>query len=183
MGYSNPNTMNTARLQSKTHGVIDEYIRDLDHYTYEQLIAKPAPDQWSIGQVYIHLWMSAKGFFFKKAELCLNKDGTEQGKSKNWKGHLVFLMGKMPTVQVKMPDKVAVEPRQPESKEQLISKLNEIKQMSTDYIARIADADLSHKAKHPIFSYLNTAEWISLCNMHFRHHEEQKKRIRAHFGW
>ena len=175
--------MNTARLETKTQAVIDEYIRDLDRYTMEQLLMKPSPNEWSMGQVYIHLWMSAKGFFYKKAEQCLTKEGAEQGKSKNWKGHLVFLMGKMPTVRVKMPEKVAVEPKQPESKEQLISKLNEIKQLSSSYISRIPDADPSYKAKHPIFDYLNTAEWISLCNMHFRHHEEQKKRIRQHFGW
>ena len=175
--------MDIAKLESKTQAVINDYIRDLDHYTYEQLIMKPSPTEWSIGQVYIHLCMSAKGFFFKKAEQCLNKDGVEQGKSKNWKGHLVFLLGKMPTVRVKMPEKVSVEPRQPESKEQVIAKLNEIKELSSSYISRIPESDPSYKAKHPIFDYLNTAEWISLCNMHFRHHETQKKRIRAHFGW
>jgi hypothetical protein len=174
--------MNTSTLETKTHAVIDQYIRDLDHYTFEQLLMKPAPDQWSLGQVYIHLWMSAKGFFFKKAEQCLNKEGTARG-SKNWKGHVVFLMGRMPTVKVKMPEKVAVEPKQPESKEQIIAKLNEIKQMSSVYINRIPQSDPAQKATHPIFSYLNTAEWISLCNMHFRHHEDQKRRIKAHFGW
>jgi hypothetical protein len=175
--------MNTAKLEARTHAVIDKYIKDLDHYTFEQLIMKPSPDEWSIGQVYIHLWMSAKGFFFKKAEQCLTKEGAERGKGKNWKGYLVFMIGKMPTVKVKMPEKVAVVPRQPECKEQLVAKLNEIKELSTAYIHRIPEADPAYKAKHPIFSYLNTAEWISLCNMHFRHHEDQKKRIREHFGW
>jgi hypothetical protein len=175
--------MNANALDRKTQAVIDQYIKDIDGYTLEQLLMKPSPGQWSVGQVYIHLCMSAKGFFFKKAEQCLNKDGAEQGKSKNWKGHLVFLMGKMPTVRVKMPDKVAVEPNQPQSKEQLLTKLNEIKQLSASYIARIPGADPSYKAKHPIFNYLNAAEWIALCNMHFRHHEDQKKRIKAHFGW
>jgi hypothetical protein len=33
------------------------------------------------------------------------------------------LFEKMPTVKIKMPDKVAVQPRQPESKEQLVQKL------------------------------------------------------------
>lgn len=175
--------MNTAKLKKKTLAVIDQYISDLDNYTYEQLIIKPSADEWSIGQVYVHLWMSAKGFFFKKAELCLKKEGTETGKGKNWKAHLVFLLGKMPDVKVKMPKSVAVEPKQPESKEQLIAKLNEIKEMASAYIDRIPESDSSHKLHHPIFNHLNTAEWISLCNMHFNHHAEQKKRIRAHFGW
>ena len=175
--------MNTTALERKTQAVIDDYIRDLDHYSFEQLLMKPSPNEWSIGQVYIHVWMSAKNFFFKKAEQCLTREGAEQGKRKNWKGMLVFMLGKMPAVRVKMPEKVAVEPKQPESKEQLISKLNDIKQLSSLYISRIPEADPTYRAKHPIFSYLNTAEWIALCNMHFRHHEAQKQRIKAHFGW
>ena len=66
---------------------------------------------------------------------------------------------------------------------QIIAKLNEIKQLSSEYIKRIPDADPSYKTKHPIFDYLNTGEWISLCNMHFRHHQSQIQRIRQHFGW
>ena len=176
--------MNTATLDQKTRAVIDDYLRELDTYTYEQLIQQPAPGSWSVGQVYIHLWMSAKGFFFKKAEICLTgAEGAERGRSKNWKGHLVFLIGRMPTVRVKMPGQVAIEPRQPESKEQIVAKLNEIKQLATDYIRRIPDADPAIKARHPFMGYLNTAEWISLCNMHFHHHHAQKRRIRQHFGW
>lgn len=88
-----------------------------------------------------------------------------------------------PPVKYDMPKKVAVEPKQPESKEQLIAKLEEIKQLSSAYIARIPQSDPSLKIKHPFLGWLNTAEWISLCNIHFRHHVRQKKRIEKHFGW
>ena len=175
--------MNTTKLEKKTHQIIDEYILDLDRYTLEQLQMKPSEDSWSLGQVYVHLWMSANGFFFKKAQACLTKEGAEQGKGKNWKGHLVFALGRMPDIKVRMPKQIAVEPRQPESKEQIISKLNEIKQQSSAYISQIKSSDQSFRMRHPIFSYLSMAEWISLCNMHFRHHEAQKKRIKQHFGW
>jgi hypothetical protein len=79
--YLKPIPMDTNTLEQKTLRVIDDYIRDLDSYTYEQLLMQPEPGSWSAGQVYIHLWMSAKGFFFKKAELCLTSgEGTEKGK-------------------------------------------------------------------------------------------------------
>jgi hypothetical protein len=169
--------MNIQKLEQKTHEVIDEYLKDLDNYSIEQLQQKPSEDSWSLGQVYIHLWMSAKGFFFKNAERCLNKENTESGKGKNFVGTVVFLFNKMPTVKVKMPDKVAVVPKQPESKEYIINKLLEIKQLSSDYIKRIPDSDPNLKTKHPFLGYLNTAEWIRLCNIHFHHHEAQKKRI------
>ncbi|MBS1622890.1 MAG: DinB family protein [Bacteroidetes bacterium] len=176
--------MNATALEQKTHRVIDEYIQRLDHYTYEQLIQQPAPGSWSIGQVYIHLWMSAKGFFFRKADLCLTGgEGTVKAQSKNWKGILVFVMGRMPTVRVRMPDQVAVEPRQPESIEQAKAKLMEIRDIVTAYIRRLPQADLSITARHPFLGYLNAGEWVSLCHMHFRHHEAQLKRIEKEFGW
>ncbi len=176
--------MDTQTLERKTHHIIDEYIRRLDRYTYEQLTQQPATGSWSIGQVYIHLWMSAKGFFFKKADLCLSAgEGTVRGKGKNWKGILVFTIGRMPTVRVKMPDQVAVEPRVPESADQIRAKLLEIRGLATDYIHRIPQSDPAVTARHPFLGYLNTAEWISLCNMHFRHHEAQIRRIEKHFGW
>ncbi len=176
--------MDTAALEHKTHLVIDEYIKRLDSYTYEQITQQPAPGSWSIGQVYVHLWMSAKGFFFKKADLCLTAgEGTVKDKGKNWKGLLVFAIGKMPTVRVRMPDQVAVEPRMPESMDQLRSRLLEIRGLATDYIHRIPQADPAVRARHPFLGYLNTAEWISLCNMHFRHHEAQLRRIEKTFGW
>lgn len=176
--------MDTKALEQKTHDVIDAYIKKLDRYTYEQLTLQPAEDSWSVGQVYIHLWMSAKGFFFKKAELCLTSgEGTVTGKGKNWKGALVFTIGKMPAVRVRMPGEVAVQPRMPESKDQIKAKLLEVRNLATDYSRRIQDADPAVRARHPFLGYLNAAEWISLCNIHFRHHEAQMRRIEKHFGW
>jgi len=176
---TNGNNMNPQQLEKKTHRIIDAYIQELDNYTLEQLITKPSETSWSIGQVYIHLWMSAKGFFFKNADFCLKAEGTEKGKSKNWQAFLIFLFEKMPTVKIKMPSKVAVEPRQPESKEQLIQKLNDIKQLTTEYVAKIPQSDADLKTKHPFLSYLNCGEWIALCNIHFKHHKAQIKRIKS----
>jgi hypothetical protein len=175
--------MDLNALEKRTHAIIDYWIAELNGYTLEQLTQKPDEHSWSLGQVGIHLWMSAKGFFFKNAERCLSKEKVESGKSKNLVGFLVFMFGKMPTVKVKMPEKVAVEPRQPETKEQLIEKLEEVKRLSTEYIKRIPQSDPKLKTRHPFLGWLNTAEWITLCNLHFNHHLSQKKRIEKHFGF
>lgn len=175
--------MDLTALEKRTHAVIDYWITELNGYTLEQLNQKPAENSWSLGQVGIHLWMSAKGFFFKNAERCLSKEKVESGKSKNLAGFLVFTLGRMPSIKVKMPEKVAVEPRQPETKEQLIEKLEEVKRMSSEYIKRIPQSDPRLKTRHPFLGWLNTAEWITLCNLHFKHHLSQKKRIEKHFGF
>lgn len=175
--------MDLQKLEAKTHTAIDYWITELNNYSYEQLVQKPSENSWSLGQVGIHLWMSAKGFFFKNAERCLGKEKTESGKGKNMYGLIVFSLGMMPPVKVKMPEKVAVEPKQPESKEQLIAKLEEVKRMSSEYIKRIPQSDPALKTQHPFLGWLNTAEWITLCNLHFKHHLAQKKRIEQHFSW
>lgn len=174
--------MNPQKLRAETYAQIDSYIAMLDRYSIEQILQKPSDTSWSIGQVYIHQWMAAKGFFFKHAAACLAKENTQTGQRKNWIGYLVFLFKQMPTVKVKMPTKVAVEPRQPESKQQLIDKLNEVRALSDEYISQIAQSDSNHKTKHPFLGYLNCGEWVSLCAMHFKHHQKQIKRIQKSIG-
>lgn len=175
--------MNAQKLQQQTDRAIDWWITEFERYDFEKITEKPSENEWSMGQVGIHLWMSAKGFFFKNAEKCLTGEGASTGKGKNFTGHVVFTLKMFPPVKVKMPGSVAVEPKQPESKEKLIAKLREVKQMSASYIARIAASDPNIKTRHPFLGWLNAAEWISLCNLHFRHHLRQKARIEKHFGW
>ena len=164
-------------LENITHQIIDAYIQLLDKYTYEQLNQQPDENSWSIGQVYIHVWMASKGFFFKNAALCLSGETAEKGKSKKLIAYPIFLFEKMPTVKIKMPDKVAVQPRQPESKEQLVQKLSEIKALVSEFVQKIPQSDPDLKTKHPFLGYLNCAEWVKLCNIHFKHHQAQIDRI------
>jgi hypothetical protein len=35
--------------------IIDYWIDELDHYTFEQICRKPSPEGWSLGQLYMHL--------------------------------------------------------------------------------------------------------------------------------
>ncbi len=169
--------MSTHTLEKKTHQIIDAYIQLLDKYSYEQLIQKPDENSWSIGQVYIHVWMASKGFFFKNAALCLSGETAEKGKSKKLIAYPIFLFEKMPTVKIKMPDKVAVQPRQPESREQLVQKLSEIKALVSEFVQKIPQSNPNLKTRHPFLGYLNCAEWVKLCNIHFKHHQAQIKRI------
>jgi hypothetical protein len=64
-----------------------------------------------------------KAFSLKMLRFVLSGETAVKGKSKKLIAYPIFLFEKMPTVKIKMPDKVAVQPRQPESKEQLVQKL------------------------------------------------------------
>jgi hypothetical protein len=175
--------MNLKKLEKQTHASIDYWIDTYKQYDFDKILMKPAENSWSLGQVGIHLCMASKGFFFKNAEKCLNQEGTERGKKKKLGAHLIFTFSMLPPVRYEMPQQVSVQPKAPESKEQLIAKLEEIKSMATAYINRIPQSDPGLKTRHPFLGWLNTAEWIQLCNIHFRHHKAQKKRIEKHFGW
>jgi len=175
--------MNLKKLEKQTHESIDYWIDTFNQYDFDKILMKPAENSWSLGQVGIHLWMASKGFFFKNAEKCLSKEGTELGKKKKLGAHIIFTFKMLPPVRYEMPQQVSVQPKPPESKEQLIGKLEEIKTMASGYIKRIPDSDPELRTRHPFLGWLNTAEWIELCNIHFRHHKAQKKRIEKHFGW
>ena len=174
--------MDLNKLELQTHKSIDYWIDEFKRIGFENALKKPSDKDWSLGQVGIHLWMSAKGFFFKNAEKCLNKEGTEKGKSKKFSAHIIFNLQMLPPMRYEMPQQVSVVPKQPESLEQLISKLEEIKLMASNYIQRIPQSDPDLKVRHPFLGWLNTAEWIELCNIHFRHHVRQKKRIEKHLA-
>ncbi|HLP21123.1 MAG TPA: DinB family protein [Chitinophagales bacterium] len=175
--------MNLQKLEKQTHEAIDYWINEYKRYDFDQITRKPTEHDWSLGQVGIHLWMSAKGFFFKNAERCLMQEGTEAGKKMKFSSHIIFTFKMLPPVKYEMPRQVAVVPKQPETKEQLIAKLEEVKAMASDFIKRIPQSNPDLKIKHPFLGWLNTAEWITLCNIHFRHHVRQKKRIEKYFGW
>src|SRR5258708_3941026 len=109
--------MNLTKLEKQTHASIDYWIDAFKKYDFEKIQMKPSENSWSLGQVGIHLWMASKGFFFKNAEKCLSREGTEKGKSKKLGAHIIFTLKMLPPVRYEMPQQVSVQPKPPESKE------------------------------------------------------------------
>jgi hypothetical protein len=174
--------MSPAALKAKINKSIDFWLKNLDSYTMEELLQKPADDVWSVGQVYIHLWMSAKGFFFKHVARIAANEKTTTGKGKNLAGWVVFTLGVFPAVKVKMPDSIAVQPNPPESKEQIVRKLNEVKTLAAEYAALLPALNKNLRTKHPFLGNLNAEEWLRLCELHCNHHQAQLKRINKALG-
>jgi hypothetical protein len=175
--------MDVKKIEIQALAAVEEWQNEIDRYSMEQLLKKPSEDSWSIGQVYIHLWMSAKGFFFKNIQRIADNDSKVKlhGK-KNLLGYLVFAFGAMPAVRVKMPDSVAVQPHLPESLAQLHKRMNEVKQLIKENSARLSSLNPHATVKHPFLGYLNAKEWLILCSLHFHHHKKQKRRIKKQLG-
>lgn len=158
--------------------LIDKWIAYLNQYSLEQLQQRPPDGGWSLGQVYLHLTMSANKYFLQNVEKCLNKQDLTAKGNINLGGQLIFLFGRTPNIRVKMPDKVAVNPDQPQSKEQILGELQTLKVRMQDLAVALRKAyNPKDKRRHAIFGPMNAWQWYRLPAIHFMHHERQRKRL------
>jgi len=83
---------------SRFEETVNGYIRDLEGTSMDQLLWKPAEDEWSLGQMYMHLIRSARFMHLRNVALCLDPNGspevTQAGKTEQ--GEKVFKMGDFP---------------------------------------------------------------------------------------
>lgn len=153
---------------------LDTWLQSLENYSWRQLIAKPAPGSWSIGQVYMHL-IADTGFYMDQIRACLGsnehaeEDCTEFARE-------ILLKNAFPDEQIEgAPDNAML--AQPASKDHLCTAfINLVRELET-LDEEIRNDRCTGKSMHPGFNYLNAREWYQLAGMHFRHHLRQKARI------
>ncbi|MCM3341631.1 DinB family protein [Paenibacillus sp. MER TA 81-3] len=163
--------------------ITKHYVRELDKYSLAELWRKPSENEWSLGQMYLHLPHSTLNLQLRLAEQCMDPGG-EGGGGKTEAGHAVFEQGSFPPVRIKVPAGLQYTPPQPESKEQLVAKLEEARCRMHEIGASLQSIDperLERKAVHPAvaFGALNAVEWFAMVEMHYRHHLLQKERLDA----
>ena len=166
----------------KFRKTLDIYLGKLDGYSEEQFLQQPDENSWSIGQVYVHAVLANDHFFLKQAVRCLDKEDTHQGKGKNNRGRVIFLINGFPNIKFKMPRSAAVTPRQPESIDSNRKKLKRSLDLAQTVEDRLDGFDKNEKTRHPAFGHLNAKEWYRMSEIHFRHHLRQIKRIESSLG-
>lgn len=185
--------MDTKETLRKFEETVSGYIRELDGTGLEQLLWKPAEDEWSLGQMFMHLIRSAQLMQLRNAALCLGPDGgpevSRAGKTKP--GEDLFKTGSFPPDRIRVPPSPQYTPPQPESKEQLVDGLRdtvrrmvEIEPLIASKFAPVTQVRLEpgkgivrNTVLHPRFGGLNALEWFQLIEMHYRHHLLQKMRL------
>ncbi len=171
--------MNTNKHLSHFQNVASTWEKDLNQYTFEQLLQKPDAESWSLGQVYNHLITSALFFHLKQVEACLASN-TDADKSKNFKGFLTYhVLGKMPPIKIKVPPSDFYTPKQPESIEAIKNGLAKLQESMKNIADALQTNTSKGKTKHPGLAYLNAKEWYRLIGMHFTHHLRQKETLDA----
>jgi len=153
---------------------LDVWINQLENYDLKQLYAKPSPNSWSIGQVYMHL-IENTDWFLEQAKICssTNENANEEASPA---GKAMLVINEFPDVVLEGPPENNAT-QQPESNGQLISDLKQLRDEISDLGKVIYASEFKGKTKHPGLGYFNAVEWFQFAEMHLRHHLRQKKRI------
>jgi hypothetical protein len=145
-------------------------------YSEDQFVQKPSPERWSIGQVYGHLVLGTLAFHVQQMEECMGSNANQKEK-KSFAGKFMFLIHKIPPVQIKVPPSPSYTPQQPESKDTIYDGFRVLRKKLFYLSGELEKTEYSGKTKHPALGYLDASEWYQLIVMHFHHHLLQKKRI------
>lgn len=171
----------TAEALQQFEKTVARYFIELEKLDMEQLLRKTNEEEWSIGQMVMHLIQSAQFLHLKHIDQCLS--GSEETLSptseKTEKGREVFELGSFPPVRIRVPASPQYTPKQPESKEQLTEGLRSIVERMKQTEPALSQASEHHKVLHPGFGALNAKEWFLLIEMHYRHHLLQLERLKS----
>ncbi|MFS0837411.1 DinB family protein [Paenibacillus sp. 1P03SA] len=171
--------MNTLDTLNRFEQLAETYIQELDNYSLEELTRKPEEDQWSLGQMYVHLINSALYRHLPNMEACRTSSVTEEAAEKTERGVEAYARGSYPPIRIQVPPSKEYTPLQPESKEQLADGLREVIRAMRVIQPVLADIPAANTVAHPGFGGLNAVEWFALVEMHYRHHLLQKERLDA----
>ncbi|MDF2961171.1 MAG: hypothetical protein K0S39_2906 [Paenibacillus sp.] len=171
---------NTTEILQRFEEITKHYLQELNFFTMEQLKRQPNENEWSLGQMYLHLINAALYMQLRNVDHCLTQSeiSVVSGGEKTEAGKAVFDQGSFPPVRIQVPASPQYTPRQPESKEQLAEGLNAVMRRMEEIKPTIEKALLQITVPHPRFGALNAKEWFMLVEMHYRHHLHQKDRLK-----
>jgi hypothetical protein len=172
-------TLDTKHVIRQMETLTEDYLRHLEGYTLEQLQRKPRDDDWSLGQMYLHLIGTATYMQLRNLELCREGSANPRvtGNGKSEPGQNVFAMGGFPPIQIKVPASPEYTPQQPESIDQIRNGLLAVLDKMRAVEPQVGAIPTEHTVDHPRLGGLNALEWFSLVEMHYRHHLRQRERL------
>lgn len=159
---------------------VGRYLTELESLNMEQLITQTDEEEWSIGQMYMHLIQSAQFMHLHHVDQCLagSGDTVDATEEKTEGGKQAFALGSFPPVRIRVPASAQYTPNQPDSKEQLIDGLRGVVERMKRTEPALNTVPVSRKIVHPGLGALNATEWFLLVEMHYRHHLLQLERLK-----
>ncbi|WP_426449793.1 DinB family protein [Paenibacillus sp. S-38] len=171
----------TKRILQDLELLIGQYEEALGRYSPEQLHRQPAPEAWSVGQVYTHLLNTAFHMQLRAVAACRDGAGQSDG-AKTEAGEAVFRLGSFPPIKIAVPPTDTYTPANTEEVDSLRARLEKLKAEVGAIEPQLAAIPEDRRVPHPRLGALNALEWFSLVEMHFRHHLRQQQELDAFLG-
>jgi len=159
----------------KFNETLDIWMFELDSFSLEQLLMKPDPISWSLGQVYEHL-IEETNWYNEQIEIALN-DIQNANVPMTVKTQKLFEERSFPNQRILGDPLISENVKQPVSIDRLKSDLENLKIRTNEIWDRMTKAISYGKSEHPGMGYLNCYEWLQYAEMHMRHHLKQKSRV------
>lgn len=154
---------------------INYWMQALEGYDYETLCTRPSANDWSLGQVYMHL-INETQYYIEQVHLCMTDREYMTGEMTDVaKG--MFRQNGFPNERLTNDPAVVAKIQQPLSKEQVYDELAVLKQQMNVAGEQVLKDSCPGKTKHPGLGYFSADEWIKFADMHLRHHLRQKERV------
>lgn len=148
----------------------------LDRYTPEQLADGASDDDWSLGQLFVHLGSSALRFHLPFTQRALTSTDAPGELSDIGRAAL----SGQETPPRKVPASPQYTPKQPESAAAITALFEELE---TAYAVAVAQVQATGAAPgtvgHPALGHLTAADWLALIPVHFHGHRRQLARLDA----
>ncbi|MFZ6663344.1 DinB family protein [Cytophagales bacterium SYC-11] len=173
--------LNTHATTTRIKESVESYIQKLTAIDSAKWNAKPANEGWSFAQMYDHLISAHYGMFARMIKGCASQAYGQEGGEMNGDGEKIFAYNSLPPIDIKVPQ--GFNAKQPEVIEQTVAKdqLEKILRELDALRVLVEGATKTYKIKHPIIGPLNAQQWYNMCDMHWRHHFRQLRKLEKEF--
>ncbi len=167
--------MTQTELKQAFTDIMQSYIDALDRYSDEQFAAQPDEAEWSLGQMYQHLYEANTYFFLANVKRCLEKRKGQEGGEMTAAGVNVYKYNSFPPIKVKRP--VAANSPEPIAQDRNTYKALYAQTLHEGlaWAEALSQDDGTYKTEHFRFGWLNGAEWLQGLEIHARHHLRQRQ--------
>jgi len=161
--------MTPLEIYVETAAVIVEYKSRLDQYSLQQFKHKPAPDRWSVGEVYTHLIRATLLYNLRMVDRCLSNLDNSDVPSKPH-SQADFDANEMAPVKVKIPPTPGYDPPMPESIEKVQLDIDATLSRMLATRDKLISVPNSGKIEHPNYGFIDAKQWYQVIGMHWKHH-------------
>ncbi|SHF45668.1 DinB superfamily protein [Flavisolibacter ginsengisoli DSM 18119] len=160
---------------TELENTVDIWIIALQKYDVSVLQTQPDSDNWSLGQVYLHI-LNDTNFYMEQAGICLSHKENQSEKKTEFAA-LLFSNNGFPDEKIEVDLLANRTIPQPTNKADLVEQMEQLKASLTSLWEKVSESSDYGKTKHPGLGYFNAREWLEFAEMHMRHHLRQKHRI------